>query len=123
MVRTDLGGLLLEAVDEYVRDVMGEGVREAFYGYFEEKFHLSKGSIPNRLDEFVVVLSETFGLSGVAVIGRGVAKRLYTKLGLKFIEKPGYTLLDYVKEAEDKSVGSAGISPSLHSGTERAKVI
>lgn len=121
MARKDLGGLLLEAVDEYVRDVMGEGVREAFYGFFEEKFHLSKESIPNRLDEFVVVLSETFGMTGGAVTGRGVAKRLYAKLGLKFIEKPGYTLLDYVKEAEDKS--AAGISPSPHSGTRTAKVI
>jgi len=91
--------LLLDSFDEGLARLLGESVRESIYHYCEECFSLPKDSIPKRLDEFVSVLTKTFGVVGVAAFGGAIARKLYSKLGLEFVQKPGYTLLDYMREA------------------------
>jgi hypothetical protein len=95
----DLGGLLLDSLDEALVDLMGARFRQPFYHYFEERYGITRDVIPYRLDEFVVSLAELFGVLAMKTFGRAIAKRLYLKLGLEFSNQEEYTLLDYVKEA------------------------
>jgi hypothetical protein len=96
----DIDHILLDSIDEGLTDLFGPNLKQAFYGYFEEKFGFTRESIALRLDKFLVALSETFGAVGFVVLGRTIAKRLYSSLGLPFKEQASYTLLDYVKEAK-----------------------
>jgi hypothetical protein len=96
----DMDYVLLDSMDHALTNLFGPNAKQAFYGYFEEKFGFTRESITLRLDKFLVALSETFGVTGVVVLGRTIAKRLYSNLGLPFKEQPAYTLLDYVKEAK-----------------------
>jgi hypothetical protein len=110
----DLGGLLLESLDEAFADLMGTAVRESFYGYFEKRYGISRAAIPERLEEFVSILAESLGVVGAGRIGRAVAKRLYTKLGVKFTVREDYTLLDYFREA--KSLRDPKMKPTNRGG-------
>jgi len=104
MHESDSSRLLLDSVDEALTDLFGAEFREMFYRYLEERFCMSKGTLPSRLDDLASVLSTTFGPTGSLVLGRAIAKRLYSKVGIRFIEKPGWTLVeyfDYAKKRED----------------------
>jgi len=95
----DLGGLLLDSLDEALADLMGARFRQPFYHYFEKRYGITRDIIPNRLDKFVVALAELLGVLATRTFGRAIAKRLYLKLGLEFSNHEEYTLIDYVKEA------------------------
>jgi hypothetical protein len=91
----DFGRLLLDSVDEALTDLFGVGFREMFYRYLEAKFCIMKATFPSRVDDLAIALSTTFGPTGSLVLGRAIAKRLYSKVGTRFIEKPDWTLLEY----------------------------
>jgi hypothetical protein len=104
MHESDFDRLLLDSMDEALTDVFGAEFREMFYWYLEVRFRIMKARLPSRLDDLESALSTTFGPTGSLVLGRAIAKRLYSKLGARFIEKPGWTLLeyfDYLKKKED----------------------
>jgi len=104
MHESDSSRLLLDSVDEALTDVFGAEFREMFYKYLEERFCMMKATLPSRLDDLASVFSTTFGPTGSLVLGRAIAKRLYSKVGIRFIEKPGWTLVeyfDYAKKRED----------------------
>jgi hypothetical protein len=92
--------ILLDSVGETFREVFSEEFGIAFYDYLERTFSIPRTTIPERLDEFQSALSKIFGQTGSSVLARAIAKRLYLKEGLRFSEKPGYTLLQYIREAE-----------------------
>ena len=92
--------LLLDSLDDTLREVLSEQFRIAFYNYLETGFSLPRTLIPDRLGDFQSVLSKALGPTGSAILEKAVAKRLYLKLGLRFAEKPSYTLLQYIREAE-----------------------
>jgi hypothetical protein len=92
--------LLLQSIDEVFSGVLGPRFNGALFHHLGSKFFISRESIPSRLQEFVLALSETFGVLGAGVFTRAVAQRLYTKLGLEFTEESCYTLLDYVDKAK-----------------------
>jgi hypothetical protein len=96
----DFDGLLVDSVDETLTDILGARFKETFYRQLELRFCMPKGSLPDRLDDFVAVLSAIFGPTGSLVMGRTIAKRLYSKLGIQFTQKPGYTLLNYASDAK-----------------------
>jgi hypothetical protein len=93
-------GQLLEAVDDTLKELLSEQFRTVFYDYMRTAFSLPRNSIPKRLDDFQSALTKTLGDTGRAVLEKAIAKRLYSKLGLSFTERPGCTLLQYVEEAE-----------------------
>jgi hypothetical protein len=104
MHESDSGRLLLDSVDEALTDLFGAEFREMFYRYLEERFDMMKATIPSRLNDLASVLSTTFGPTGSLVLGRAIAKRLYSKVGMGFVEKLGWTLVEYfddVKKRED----------------------
>ena len=104
MHESDFGRLLLDSVDEALADVFSAEFREMFYRYLEVRFCIMKATLPSRVDDLASVLSTTFGPTGSLVLERAIAKRLYSRVGIRFIEKPGWTLVeyfDYVKKKED----------------------
>jgi hypothetical protein len=95
MHESDFDRLLLDSMDEALADVFGAEFREMFYRYLEARFRIMKATLPNRLDDLASVLSTTFGPTGSLVLGRAIAKRLYSKVGTRFVEKTDWTLLEY----------------------------
>lgn len=92
----------LDSMDETLEEVLSAEFRETFYSYLEERLGIKKTTFPSRLDDLVSTLSTIFGSAGSLVLGRAIAKKLCSKLGIPFIEKTGYTLLDYFREAKIK---------------------
>jgi hypothetical protein len=91
--------LLLGSIDDGLADILGEQFKETFYRHIEQKFHISKSSLPNRLDVLASALSAVLGDTGGLVMGRAIAKRFYSRLGLRFIQKPGHSFQNYVTDA------------------------
>ncbi len=91
--------LLAQSVDEGFGDLLGESVKQALYTYLEHDYAIPRSQIPIRLEDFGVALERTFGVSS-RTVGRTIAKRLYVKLRMQFVEKPDFGFLEYVKEAK-----------------------
>jgi len=100
MQKNEFDQLLVHSVDGALEEVLGAGFREAFYEYLERNFQTSRTTLPNRIDTFLSALSMCLGHTASLVMGRAIAKRLYAELGIGFIQKPGYSLLNYVTDAE-----------------------
>jgi len=98
--KSEFDQLLVHSVDRALEDVLGAGFREAFYKYLERDFQTTRTALPDRIDAFLSALSMCLGHTASLVMGRAIAKRLYEELGIQFIEKPGYSLLNYVTDAE-----------------------
>lgn len=101
----DFGRLLVESVDESLDCVLGEIVRKAVYDALEKHHSIARNQIPKRLDDFTLGLENSFGVVPSKTIGKVVIKRLYSKLGLEFVERADWRLPDYVKEARIKNEG------------------
>jgi hypothetical protein len=94
--------LLLEAIDQALGDLLGRRAREAIYDHLERKCYMAREEMPQRLGEFCDILHVNFGKGG-STIERTIAKRFYSKLEKKFIDYPGYGLVDYVEKASFES--------------------
>jgi hypothetical protein len=93
--------LLLEAIDQALVDLLGRRAREAIYDHLERKCYMARDEMPHRLDEFCDILHVNFGKGGTT-IERAIAKRFYSKLEKKFIDYPGYGLVDYIEKASSQ---------------------
>ena len=93
--------LLLESIDQGLVDLLGRRARDAVYDHLARKCYMAREEIPQRLGEFCSVLRFNFGKAG-ATIERTIAKRFYSRLEKKFIDYPGYGLVDYVEKATSK---------------------
>jgi hypothetical protein len=94
--------LLLEAIDQVLADLLGTSSREIIYNYLERNCSMSRREVPERLVDFCHVLETTFG-RGAVTIERTITRKFYSKLGRKFIDYPGYTLVEYVKWSKSHS--------------------
>jgi hypothetical protein len=99
-----LDDLLLSVVDETLRQVFREAGTEAIYGFLENNSHLKLEEIAEKPEAFSAGL-ERLMVSAARVIENLVLKNLYSKLGLKFVEKEGYEFSDYVKELRKRFEG------------------
>lgn len=96
------------AVQEAVHEgllVLGEIVRTAIYNYFETRYQIKREEIPRRLEAFHKALMGIIG-AGAKIIEKLIAKRLYSRLGLSFIEHEDWTLVEYVEDAK-KHMGAS----------------
>ncbi len=102
-----LDELLLESVHDTLKGIFGAKVPEAIYKRLETNYSISPEEIPNRLSEFVQGLEGLFDRASKPV-ERAIAKRLYSKLGLRFVEMHSLGLLDYLNEVKGagKDIGS-----------------
>ena len=91
---------LLDSIDEGLTEIIGEWFKGTFYKLIEQKFQVTRSSLPNRLDILTSALSAALGNGAGAVMGRAIAKRFYSRLGLRFVQNPNHSLQDYVTDAK-----------------------
>ncbi|MGP8068700.1 MAG: hypothetical protein ACLP5V_02285, partial [Candidatus Bathyarchaeia archaeon] len=94
--------LLLESIDQALVDLLGRRAREAIYDHLERKCYMARDEIPQRLGEFCDILHGNFGKAGTT-IERTIVRRFYSRMEKKFIDYPGYGLVDYVEKARSQS--------------------
>jgi hypothetical protein len=102
MQKSEFDRALLDSMDETLAEVLSADFREKFYSHLEVRLGIKKTAFPSHIDGLASAFSTTFGSAGSLVLGRAIAKKLCSKLGIPFIEKTGYTLLDYFREAKIK---------------------
>jgi len=95
---------VLEAVD-YGLSVLGETGRQTVYSFVKMKYQVKREEIPKRLDVFCRASGGLFG-AGATVVNKMIAKRLYSRLGLSFIEHEDWTLVEYIEDAK-KHMGAS----------------
>ena len=94
----ELDETLLQAVDDGLL-VLGEGPRMAIYGYIESSYQVRRENNPDKLLTFHRALQDLLG-SGAKMMERLIARDLYSRLGLDFIEHNGWTLIDFMHHAK-----------------------
>lgn len=92
---------LVESVDETIRLLFSQKVVDALYLNLKNKRSINREEIPGNLHVLHVVLEEYFGPSA-RTLGRSIARKFYSKLGLEFQTRDGFQLTDYVDEAKKK---------------------
>lgn len=88
---------LLKAVDEGLREVLGESGAKAV------KFYVEPSIATTNIAQYTKSLRKLFA-AGAETLERRIAAKLYESVGLQFVEKAGYDLAQYVKEAQMKRV-------------------
>jgi hypothetical protein len=96
--------LFAQSLDESFTEILGEIPKKTFYDGLERKHAIARNCIPEKLDEFTVALETVFGITCSKVLMRIIATELYSKLGLTFIERPDWRLLEYVTEAKSRTM-------------------
>lgn len=94
-----LDQLLLESVQDTLRGIFGQKVPDAVYERLESNYSIPRSEIPSRVSEFALGLEGLFGVASEP-IERAIAKRLYSKLGVKYRETRGIGLVEYLDEAK-----------------------
>ena len=95
----DFNAKLLAAIDETMSNLLGKNVLETLHEHLAKEYDLAPDKVPYRLDTFVEVLDTVFGVPGSRTIEREIARKFYSKLGLRFDVTPNFRLQDYVEEA------------------------
>jgi hypothetical protein len=95
--------LLVQSLDESFATILGEIPKQTFYDGLEKKYAIARNRIPDKLNEFTAALETVFGAACSKVLMKMIAKQLYSKLGLTFIERPDWLLLDYLTEAKSRT--------------------
>jgi hypothetical protein len=90
---------LVESIEKTVAQLLSSQVAEALFKNLERTYSIKKDEIPNRLDALVSILEDTFGES-TKVLGKAIAKRFYSRLGLEFSNDPQKTLIDYIEKSK-----------------------
>jgi len=93
--------LLLDAVDEKLKEVFKEAGAEVIYKFLGNKCHLKREEIGEKTEDFSAGLKSLLG-SAAPMIEKLVLKNLCSKLGLRFEEKEGYEFSGYIRELKGK---------------------
>ncbi len=95
-------GLLLNAVDETLKEVFKEAGAKVIYNLLGNKCHLKREEIGEKPEDFSAGLERLLG-SAAPVIEKLVLKNLCSKLRLEYEEKDGFGFLDYLRELREKA--------------------
>jgi len=95
----DFNSLLLDCIDETFSDLFGSRIREAVYDNLARTRSLARDEVPNHLDLFFDLLEQVWG-KGSKTIGRRIAKKIYSKLGLEFVDIPNFEFADYFQAGQ-----------------------
>ena len=88
------------AVDGAIFGIVGQDVLRALYEHLKEHYDITPDEIPYRLESVFETLEQTFGVQGARTLSRAIAKRLYLRLNLQFVETEDYRLQDYLEQAK-----------------------
>ncbi len=107
--------LLSDSIGEALTDLLGTRAREAIYDYMERNRSVARGEIPYHLDELFKLFERNFGAASKRVIGRVIAKRVYSKLEWEFNPIRNFEFNDHPERIK---TGQGGIgSRQLSNGT------
>jgi len=93
--------LLLNAVDETLKEIFKEAGAEVIYNFLGNKCHLKREEIGKKPEDFSAGLERLLG-SAAPMVEKSVLKNLCSKRQLEYEEKDGYEFLDYLKELREK---------------------
>lgn len=99
----ELNSAFLESMDEAITRLLSQEVVDALYSDLKNKRSINREQIPDNLPTLCIVLEKYFGI-GARTIGRAIARRLYSKLGLEFVSMGDYQLINYVEGAKRKFI-------------------
>ncbi len=102
-----MSSLLIESVDEALRNIFSPNTMKAVYFYLEENRQIRRDQLHDKLGEFVDSCKQIFG-AGSQTLERAIAKKLYSKLGWEFWEVPNFGLLEYVEKAKQRLARESG---------------
>lgn len=97
-LREDFDRLLVESVREAIEDALGKDSVKAFL-MLERDVTLDK--LPRRLSTFYIALNNIFG-KDCSAIEIAIARKLYQKLMLEFVETSNTELAGYIESAMNK---------------------
>jgi hypothetical protein len=89
--------IVCQAIDQTLEELLGPKAVEAIYVLLNRKFGVDRNELPYRVPTIRFILEDMFGVKGMHVIERKVAKNLYDRLLLPFNDEQGLTLEDYLK--------------------------
>jgi hypothetical protein len=92
-----LDDVMLNAVDETLKQVFKEEGTCVIHNYLENQLHLRREEIVEKPDVFSTGLKRLL-VSAAPVIEKKILENLYSKLGLKFEDNDGYEFPDYIRE-------------------------
>ena len=92
--------LLLDVIDETLRQIFIAEDVEVIYCYLRKKFDLKPEDIPEKPEVFSEGLEDLLG--SIQPIERLILERLCSKLQLKFTEKRNYTFSDHIKKLRSR---------------------
>jgi hypothetical protein len=95
---TEFREVFIASVEEGLASI-GENFKRVILFHVNQRSSLTLNDVPEKPQEFMMVINGVLGEGVVRVIERVIAKRLYEKLGIPFSVKPGYGLADYAQEA------------------------
>lgn len=96
----DFDGKLRAAIDETIDDVLGKGVLGALHEHLAKRYDVTLDEIPYRLNTVFESLEVVFGVRGASAMGLMIARRFYSKIGLRFVHDENYGLEDYLQQAK-----------------------
>ena len=102
MLINDFNGMVCSSIDQAISDALSIRVMESLYVYLRQNHKMTREEVPSHLDMFFSAMELVFGVMGARTLGRIAARNLYARLNLKFDNRDGLTLSDYVDEAKDK---------------------
>lgn len=92
--------ILIESIRETIAQLLSPKVSETLFEHLEKVYSVKKDEIPSRLDMLLLALETTFGPRSSRVIGKVIARRFYSRLGLEFSDDPQMNLVGYVEKAK-----------------------
>ena len=92
-----LTNLLSDSIDEALTDLLGSRARESIYDYMERNHSVARNEIPERLDDLFKLFEGYFGVKSKNVIGRVIARKVYSKLDWEFVSIPNFEFGDYLE--------------------------
>jgi len=88
------------AIDGALFSLVGQGVLQSLYKHLEEHYDITPNEVPYRLDTLFKTLEHVFGVTGARTIGKAIARRLYFRFNLKFVDAQNSSLQDYLQQAK-----------------------
>jgi len=97
--RRDFNEEVTRAIDAALLNTVGENVSRVLYNHLKDQYGIGRDEVPYRLPTIYPIMETMFELYGAKSVGSVIAKKLYSQLGLRFVEHSNYTVQDYIEEA------------------------
>lgn len=94
--------LILEAIDEGLRSILGEGGKTVVYYHLRNTFGIDRKDIPANIEAFTAFLHQLFGY-GAKTIEDAILKSLCSKLGISYEEAKNAKLADCIKKLASRN--------------------